>query len=111
VSDSAVQAVQNPEQPNQGPASAVGSQQGGQVGRALDVEQGHSCGEGCAYGQGFQLLRGPQQRLSWRRATDSCLFLNALLAALAKELPVGVALGEVVMGGTGRGADLLQGAW
>ena len=24
-------------------------------GRALDVEQGHSCGEGCAYGQGFQL--------------------------------------------------------
>ena len=35
-----VQAVQNPEQPNQGPSSAVGGQPRGQVGRALKVEQG-----------------------------------------------------------------------
>jgi hypothetical protein len=27
--------------------SAVGRQPGGQVGRALDVEQAHSCGESC----------------------------------------------------------------
>ena len=38
--------------------SGVGGQPGGQVGRAREVEQGHSCGEGCAYGQGFQLLQG-----------------------------------------------------
>jgi len=60
VSDS-VQAVLNLEQPNQGPASAVGGQPGGQVVWALEVEQGNSCGEGCAYGQGFQLLQ--RQRL------------------------------------------------
>jgi hypothetical protein len=40
VNDS-VQAVQNPEQPNQGPASGVGGQPGGQVGQTLKVEQGH----------------------------------------------------------------------
>ncbi|MFT7658588.1 MAG: hypothetical protein ACI90Z_002283 [Cyanobium sp.] len=34
----------------------VGGQPGGQVGRGLEVEQGHSCGEGFAYGQGFQLI-------------------------------------------------------
>jgi hypothetical protein len=40
-----VQAVLNLEQPNQGPASAVGGQPGGQVVWALEVEQG--------IGQGF----------------------------------------------------------
>lgn len=39
--------------------SAVGGQPGGQVGRALEVQQGNSCGEGCAHGQGFQF---PQRR-------------------------------------------------
>ena len=36
---------------------AVGGQPGSQVVWALEVEQGNSCGEGCAYGQGFQLLQ------------------------------------------------------
>ena len=40
---------------------AVGGQPGRQVVWALEVEQGNSCGEGCAYGQGFQLLQ--RQRL------------------------------------------------
>ncbi len=39
-------------------ASGVGGQPRGQGGRALEVEQGHSCGEGCAYGQGLELLQG-----------------------------------------------------
>ena len=36
----------------------VSGQPGGQFVRALEVEQDHSCGEGFAYGQGFQLLQG-----------------------------------------------------
>jgi hypothetical protein len=39
-------------------ASGVGGQPARQVGRGLEVEQGNSCGEGCAYGQGFELLQG-----------------------------------------------------
>ena len=35
----------------------VGCQPGGGVVGALEIEQGHSCGEGCAYGQGFQLFQ------------------------------------------------------
>lgn len=38
--------------------SGVGGQPGRQVVRAREVEQGHSCGEGCADGQGFQLTQG-----------------------------------------------------
>ncbi|MFT7658587.1 MAG: hypothetical protein ACI90Z_002282 [Cyanobium sp.] len=55
--------------------------------------------------------RGAAAAFELAEGYRSCLFLRALLAALAKELPVGVALGDVVKGGTGRGSDLLQGAW
>ena len=36
--------------------SGVGGQPGRKVGWALEVEQGHSCGEGFSYGRGFQLI-------------------------------------------------------
>ena len=45
-----------------GEASGVGCKPGGQIVRAVEIEQRPSFGEGCAYGHGLQLLQ--RQRLN-----------------------------------------------